>query len=82
MAAGGGSGLRARRGDLALAWQRRIRQPPQQGCAAGARGAAKEGPHGLGTAPRAGLARCCWPGDRIQQLGTVFILGVGSKQYL
>lgn len=92
METGGGSGLRTRRGKLACGdpapncciWECKIRHPVQWGCAAGAglQTAAKKGPHGLGMGPEAELAQVCWPGDHILQLRTVFILEVGSKQYL
>lgn len=92
METGGGSGLRTRQGKLVCGdpapncciWECKIHHPVQWGCTVGAglQMAAKKGPHGLGMGLEVGLAQLCWPGDHILQLRAVFILEVGSKQYL
>lgn len=92
METGGGSGLRTRQGKLACGdpapncciWERRIGPlcdravQQEQDC----RLRPRRVPIAWGVGLEEGLAQRCWPGDHILQLRTVFILEVGSRQYL
>jgi len=75
METGGGNGLGIRQAGQG------VQAPSRRATGLCGRSRGLEGPHSLGTGLEAALARLL-PRDHILQLRTVFILEVGSKQYL